>query len=87
MRFDDPFTRKPPVNTRTKQRRQETFEDFQASELFCPQCRQSVQVREKLLLVLPDGDLYDYLCSRCGTSVGQKKDKSTFQTKIVHQPL
>ncbi len=80
MQFDGPFTRKPPVDTKTEQRRQEAFEDFQASELFCPKCRQSTQVRERLLLVLPDGDLYDYLCTQCGTSVGQKKNKSTFQT-------
>ena len=33
-------------------------------------------VRERLLLVLPDGDLYDYSCQRCGSSVGSKTVKS-----------
>jgi hypothetical protein len=30
-------------------------------------------VRERLLLVLPDGDLFEYLCARCGTSAGTRK--------------
>jgi hypothetical protein len=29
-------------------------------------------VRERLLLVLPEGEKYEYLCARCGTSVGDK---------------
>ena len=33
-------------------------------------------VRERLLLVLPDGDLYDYSCQRCGSSVGSKTVKA-----------
>ena len=49
------------------------FDEFQASELFCPRCRASQPVRERLLLVLPDGDLYEYLCAACGTSVGSRK--------------
>ena len=49
------------------------FEEFQASEIFCPRCRAAQPVRERLLLVLPDGDLFEYLCSRCGTSVGSRK--------------
>jgi hypothetical protein len=30
-------------------------------------------VRERLLLVLPDGELYEYLCAACGASVGKRK--------------
>ncbi len=30
-------------------------------------------VRERLLLVLPDGELYEYLCARCGTSLGSRR--------------
>ena len=30
-------------------------------------------VRERLLLVLPDGELYEYLCTACGESVGKRK--------------
>ncbi|MCZ7583781.1 MAG: hypothetical protein M5R36_10830 [Deltaproteobacteria bacterium] len=29
------------------------FDEFQASTLFCPRCKQAVPVREVLLLVLP----------------------------------
>jgi len=32
-------------------------------------------VRKKLLLLLPDGEMYDLLCSRCFTSIGIKKEE------------
>ncbi len=51
----------------------EAYRDFTATELYCPKCRQAMAVREKMLLVLPDGDLFDYVCSKCGTSVGSRK--------------
>ena len=49
------------------------FEEFQASALYCPRCRTARPVRERLLLVLPDGELFEYLCSACGESVGKRK--------------
>ncbi len=49
------------------------FEEFQASALFCGRCQTARPVRERLLLVLPDGELFEYLCSDCGTSVGTRK--------------
>jgi hypothetical protein len=49
------------------------FEEFQASALFCPRCQAARPVRERLLLVLPDGELFEYLCAACGTSVGKRK--------------
>jgi len=49
------------------------FEDFQASALFCARCQAARPVRERLLLVLPDGELYEYLCAACGASVGKRK--------------
>ena len=49
------------------------FEQFQASALFCGRCRTARPVRERLLLVLPDGELYEYLCTVCGSSVGKRK--------------
>lgn len=52
---------------------QEQFGAFTASELYCPKCRQSQPVRERLLLVLPSGELHEYLCSRCATSLGERK--------------
>ncbi len=30
-------------------------------------------VRERLLLILPDKDIYEYLCTGCGESVGQRE--------------
>jgi hypothetical protein len=50
-----------------------TFEQLQASVLFCGRCRAPQPVRERLLLVLPDGELYEYLCTACGESVGKRK--------------
>ena len=50
----------------------EQYRDFDATELFCPQCRRAVPVRKRLLLVLSAGDKYDYTCVYCGTSVGDK---------------
>ncbi len=48
------------------------FGAFTASELYCPQCRKSQPVREKLLLVLPSGELHDFLCVGCGSSLGKR---------------
>jgi hypothetical protein len=52
------------------------FEQFRAAELFCPKCQGSRPVRERLLLVLPHAELYDYRCQVCGTSVGQREVKA-----------
>lgn len=51
----------------------DSFEEFQASVLFCNRCRAPRPVRERLLLILPDGELHEYLCSACGASVGSRK--------------
>jgi len=48
------------------------FGDFTASELYCPKCRRAQPVREKLLLVLPGGELYEYLCTGCAATLGQR---------------
>jgi len=53
------------------------FDEFEATELYCPTCGRAMPVRSRLLLVLPEGDKYEYLCVRCGTSVGDKIDKSS----------
>jgi hypothetical protein len=50
----------------------EQFGSFTASELYCPKCRSAQPVRERLLLVLPTGELYEFLCSRCATSLGKR---------------
>jgi hypothetical protein len=51
----------------------ETFQKFQASVLFCGRCQTAQPVRERLLLILPDGELHEYLCTTCGSSVGSRK--------------
>jgi hypothetical protein len=48
------------------------FGTFTASELSCPKCGRSQPVRERLLLVLPAGELHEFLCSRCATSLGKR---------------
>jgi hypothetical protein len=50
-----------------------SYEDFEASVLFCSRCRVAQPVRERLLLVLPDGELHEYICSGCGSSSGTRK--------------
>jgi hypothetical protein len=52
--------------------KREQYKDFDATELFCPKCRRAVPVRKRLLLVLSNGEKYDYTCVHCGTSVGDK---------------
>jgi hypothetical protein len=52
----------------------DAYREFEAAQLFCPRCRRPVAVRKKLLLVLPTGVKYDYVCGQCGTAVGGKVD-------------
>jgi hypothetical protein len=49
------------------------FESLRASSLYCDRCQAAMPVRERLLLVLPDREVFDYLCSRCGNSVGKRE--------------
>lgn len=58
------------------------YRDFDATELYCPKCRRAVPVRKRLLLVLAEGDRYDYSCAYCGTSVGDKTDKKRDNLRI-----
>ncbi len=53
-----------------------TFDQFNAALLYCNTCRKAMPVRQRLLLVLPDGELYDYTCQGCNGSLGSKTDKS-----------
>jgi hypothetical protein len=50
------------------------FDDLEAVTLYCRQCGQAMPVRKRLLLVMLDHELYEYLCSGCGSSLGQKKE-------------
>ncbi|OPX30241.1 MAG: hypothetical protein B1H08_02200 [Candidatus Omnitrophica bacterium 4484_171] len=49
------------------------YKDFVATRLYCAKCRASMPVVERLLLVLPDGYLYEYLCQECGEVLGDRK--------------
>ncbi|MDO9462452.1 MAG: cytoplasmic protein [Deltaproteobacteria bacterium] len=60
-----------------------SFDQFEASALYCPKCKEAVPVRKRLLLVLPEGDKYEYLCAYCGTSVGDKIDKAAGQDLLL----
>lgn len=51
---------------------QQQFGKFTASELYCPKCGSSQPVRERLLLVLPSGELHEFVCARCATSLGKR---------------
>jgi hypothetical protein len=59
------------------------YDEFEASELFCQLCQQAQPVRKHLLLVLPTGRKYDYLCTVCGSSVGEKMDDDTSDFTIL----
>jgi DNA-directed RNA polymerase subunit RPC12/RpoP len=58
------------------------FEDLNATYLYCNQCGGSMPVKEKLLLILPDGCMYEYFCTHCGSVVGDKKTKSGLKEKF-----
>ena len=52
---------------------QSQFQSLRASSLYCQKCKDAKPVRERLLLVLPNKEIYDYLCTECGSSVGQRE--------------
>jgi len=52
---------------------QQQFENFTASSLYCEKCKAAMPVRERLLLVLSDREIFDYLCTECGSSVGRRE--------------
>jgi hypothetical protein len=69
---------------------QQQFENFTASSLYCAKCKAAMPVRERLLLILPDKEIYDYLCTGCASSVGQREvtagEKLMAQAVAARQP-
>ncbi len=66
--------------------RKPSFDEFEASELFCPRCRAARPVRRHLLLVLPTGNKYEYRCASCGAAVGGKDDNDPTEfTEILRR--
>jgi hypothetical protein len=61
----------------------QSYKDFDATELFCPQCKKAVPVKKRLLLILPEGEKYDYSCVYCGTSVGDKLVKEKGNLNVI----
>jgi hypothetical protein len=52
------------------EQRKPWFDRIEATLLACPKCKRAVKVRKHLLLVLPEGDKYEYLCPDCGSTCG-----------------
>jgi hypothetical protein len=51
----------------------ESFQELQASVIYCNGCRGPRPVRERMLLYLPDGELHEYRCTACGAALGKRK--------------
>ncbi|MFQ5780281.1 MAG: cytoplasmic protein [Nitrospiria bacterium] len=62
---------------------EKTYDQFRASLLYCNKCGRAMPVRERLLLILPNGELYDYLCQGCGSSLGSKTEKASSKVTLV----
>ncbi|MDI7260770.1 MAG: cytoplasmic protein [Thermodesulfobacteriota bacterium] len=65
---------------------QPQFKEFEATSLYCPKCKAAMPVRKKLLLVLPEGEEFEYLCVYCSSSVGMKIDKNASQIDLIFKP-
>ncbi len=72
MDISGPFRYSP---LKEKKQDQSSYDEFEATELYCPKCGKAVPVIKSLLLILPEGDKYEYRCRFCGTSVGEKIDR------------
>ena len=59
------------------------FTDLRASELHCPRCKTLRPVRERLLLVLPHGELHAYRCTVCGDTLGTREVKVSPQAARI----
>ncbi|MEW6441086.1 MAG: cytoplasmic protein [bacterium] len=85
--MDEIARRRPtrPGRTTTRDRASQ-FDQFEASSLFCPRCKRAVPVRKRLLLVLPDGERYEYLCAFCSSSIGRKVEEVKTKIQLITTP-
>lgn len=60
-----------------------SFQQLEATVLYCPQCKAAVPVRKRLLMVLPEGDKFEYLCSYCVSSLGTKVEPQSKENKLI----
>ena len=51
------------------------FRELEATLLLCPRSQVAVPLRKRLLLVLPEGDKFEYVCSRCAATCGSKIER------------
>jgi uncharacterized Zn finger protein len=63
------------MQRRATPERRASYEQFNATELYCPTCGRAMPVRSRLFLVLPEGDKYTYHCAGCGEVLGEKIDR------------
>ncbi len=73
----------PGPTRQTRSNTMDAYKEFDATELYCPRCKQAVQVRKRLLLVLPEGDKYEYLCAFCSATVGTKMDRQAKPVSLI----
>jgi hypothetical protein len=66
---------------------QQSYDQFNAALLYCDKCRRAMPVRERLLLVLPDGELYDYTCQGCNSSIGSKTERAGLKPSVARPRL
>jgi hypothetical protein len=63
--------------------RRPSFERLEATLLACPKCKRAMPVRKRLLLVLPEGDKYEYLCQDCGSTCGTTIEKPPLPSRLI----
>ena len=76
-------TRRMASGNSRKKAGPDAYKEFDASQLYCPKCKRAVSVRKRLLLVLSEGDKYEYLCTFCSESVGTKIDRKAKTSTII----
>ncbi len=79
----DPRNFQNPQGGAQKDANPSMYKEFEATELYCNRCQQAVPVRKRLLLVLPEGDKYEYLCAFCSESVGFKIDRQESPISVI----
>lgn len=63
--------------------RRPAFERLEASLLACPSCKIAVKPRKRLLLILPEGDKYEYVCPQCGSTCGTTIEKDSEARRLM----
>lgn len=66
-----------------REHRRPAFESLEASLLACPKCKRAVAVRKRLLLILPEGDKYEYVCPDCGATCGSTIQKESASRTLM----